>query len=102
MAAELRRIRLKYSADSEATLLADISNTGPDTILQGELVVGVAAGSEAIYTVNENGTAVVIPSIASRPEAVSGSDRVTNIISLTQAEYNAIVTKDPTTLYLIV
>lgn len=33
---------------------------------------------------------------------ISGADRVTNIVSLTQAEYDAIGSKSSTTLYLIV
>ena len=37
----------------------------------------------------------------SDPTGVSGADQITNIISLTQAEYNAIGTKSATTLYVI-
>jgi len=101
MAAELRRIRLKYSEDPESTLLSDISSTGPDTILPGELVVGIDAGSEAIYTVNNNGDAVVIPSIASRTNNITGETRIKNIVSLTAAEYTALTVKDAATLYIV-
>lgn len=101
MAAELRRIRLKYSSDSEATLLSDISDTGPNTILLGELVVGTAPGSEGLYTVNDNGDAVAIPSIASRTNAITGEDRIRNIVSLTEAEYAAL-TPDASTLYIVI
>lgn len=101
MAAELRRIRLKYSSDSEATLLSDISDTGPDTILLGEVVVGTSPGSEALYTVNNNGEAVVIPSIASRTNAITGEDRIRNVVSLTEAEYSAL-TPDASTLYIVI
>jgi hypothetical protein len=32
---------------------------------------------------------------------ITGADQVTNIVSLTQAEYDAIVTPDESTLYII-
>lgn len=38
----------------------------------------------------------------SDPSAVTGADSITNIMSLTQLEYDAIVTPDPSTLYVIV
>lgn len=37
----------------------------------------------------------------SDPSGVTGADQITNIISLTQAEYDAIQTPGPTTLYVI-
>lgn len=102
MATYLDRIRLKYSADSEATLLADISSSGENTILLGELVVGVTPGQEALYTVNSSGQAVVIPSIASRTNGITGETRVKNIVSLTEAEYVALAVKDPATIYVVI
>lgn len=101
MATYLDRIRLKYSSDSEATLLADISNTGPNTILLGEVVVGTAPGSEGLYTVNDSGDSVVIPSIASRTNGITGETRIKNIVSLTTAEYLALAVKDSATLYIV-
>lgn len=41
------------------------------------------------------------PVVRSDTTGVTGADVVTNIISLTQAEYNAIVTPDPATFYVI-
>ena len=38
----------------------------------------------------------------SNVNGVPGADAITNIISLTQAEYDAIQTKSPTTLYVII
>jgi hypothetical protein len=40
--------------------------------------------------------------VQSDPTGVTGADAITNIISLTQAEYDAIVSPDATTLYVIV
>lgn len=39
--------------------------------------------------------------VKSDPTGVTGADTVTNVISLTQAEYDAIVTPDAATLYVI-
>jgi hypothetical protein len=40
--------------------------------------------------------------VPSDPTGVTGADAITNIMSLTQAEYDAIVTPDAATLYVIV
>lgn len=40
--------------------------------------------------------------ISSNVTGVTGADRITNIISLTQAEYDAIAVKSNTTQYIIV
>jgi hypothetical protein len=39
--------------------------------------------------------------VLSDPTGVTGANAVTNIISMTQAEYNAIGTPDAATLYLV-
>jgi hypothetical protein len=39
--------------------------------------------------------------VKSDTTGIAGADQVTNMISLTQAEYDAIVTKNPSTFYLI-
>jgi|688.fasta_scaffold27945_9 hypothetical protein len=41
------------------------------------------------------------PVVLSDPTGITGADAVTNIISLTQAEYDAIATPSATTLYVI-
>jgi hypothetical protein len=43
-----------------------------------------------------------IGAIASNVSGITGADAITNIISLTQAEYDAIGSKSATTLYVIV
>lgn len=58
---------------------------------------GIATGTTRTLTIaNRSGTNVV-----SDTSAGSGSDVVNNIVSLTQAEYNAIGSPDAATLYLI-
>jgi hypothetical protein len=42
-----------------------------------------------------------LPAVVSDPTGITGADAVTNIISLTQAEYDAIATPSATTLYVI-
>ena len=46
-----------------------------------------------------SGTAIA--GVISNPAGVSGADAITNMMSLTQAEYNAIGSPDPTTLFII-
>jgi hypothetical protein len=46
-----------------------------------------------------SGTAIA--GVISNPSGVTGADAITNIMSLTQAEYNAIGSPDPTTLFII-
>ncbi len=40
--------------------------------------------------------------VGSYTVGITGADQITNIVSLTQAEYDAIVSKSATTLYVIV
>lgn len=60
-----------------------------------------SAGTEFVNTrpVTVAFTASVV---GSDPTAVTGANSIANMISLTQAQYDAIVTKNPTTLYVIV
>lgn len=41
------------------------------------------------------------PVVVSDPTGITGADALTNMVSLTQAEYDAIVSKSATTLYVI-
>jgi len=43
----------------------------------------------------------VLQAVGSDPTGVTGATVIMNVISLTQAEYDAIVTPDPETLYVI-
>lgn len=71
------------NADSSRTVQFQLSGVSPST-------------SRTLSIPNRSGTVVV-----SDTTAGTGSDVVNNIVSLTQAEYNAIVSPDPSTLYLI-
>ena len=59
-------------------------------------LIGYTNAAAVIAALDKAGTA-----IQSDTTGVSGADRVTNIISLTQAEYDAI-TPDAATVYVIV
>jgi hypothetical protein len=47
-------------------------------------------------------TPAVIGAVATNPTNTTGADAISNIMSLTQAEYDAIVSPDAATLYVIV
>lgn len=60
----------------------------------------VAAVSDSGATVTNKVTLQAIARLFSDPSGVTGADAVTNVMSLTQAEYDAI-TPDASTLYVI-
>jgi hypothetical protein len=71
------------NADSSRTVQFNLNGVSPST-------------NQTLSIPNRSGTVVV-----SDITAGTGSDVVNNIVSLTQAEYNAIVSPDTATLYLI-
>ena len=74
-----------------------VSDNGDSTKKVALECSGISASTTRTLTVaNRSGTVVV-----SDTSAGSGSDVVNNIVSLTQAEYNAIGSPDAATLYLI-
>jgi hypothetical protein len=86
--------------------------TGNQVPRQGEVVplaggvtmTGLLTLSGAPTAPNHAATklyADTLPFLSSDPTGVTGAAAITNIISLAQADYDAIGTKDPTTLYLI-
>jgi hypothetical protein len=63
-----------------------------------------SAGKAIGYTIGsglETDTTTLKTKITSDPTGVTGADAITNIMSLTQAEYNAIGSPDAATLFLI-
>ena len=60
----------------------------------------VAAVSDSGATVTNKVTLQAIARLFSDPSGVTGADAITNVMSLTQAEYDAI-TPDSSTLYVI-
>lgn len=57
-------------------------------------------GTQAISTVTGLQTALD-GKVASNPTGITGADAITNIVSLTQAEYDAIPTKNASTFYVV-
>ncbi len=60
----------------------------------------VAAVSNSAATATNKVELVAIARLFSDPSGVTGADAITNVMSLTQAEYDAI-TPDASTLYVI-
>lgn len=84
-----------------------LATTNP--ILEGATWVNKATGEIFVCTDNTPNSNVWVGNndlaatkIGSDVTGVTGADTITNIISLTQAEYDAIVTKSASTLYVIV
>lgn len=87
-------------------------NGNPHPIPEGYKALSLVDG--VLTTVDTSGTetpiggdAVTAERVAaaggvlSNPTGITGASAVTNIVSLTQAEYDAIVTPDPSTVYII-
>lgn len=78
--------------DSEVTNLAAVKSFDPTdyaTAAQGALADTAIQPADISLVVESDVT------------GVTGADAITNVISLTQAEYDAIVTPDAATLYVI-
>jgi len=81
----------------------------PGASLVGDLTVSVAGARVRLDvvvtgTISDGNGRIVRPTYGgptSDPSGVAGADRVTNVISLTQAEYDAIGTPDASTLYVV-
>jgi hypothetical protein len=83
---------------SGSDLVAD--DLGADKLYGWDDSAGKAIG----YTIGsglETDTTTLKTKITSDPTGVTGADAITNIMSLTQAEYNAIGSPDAATLFLI-
>lgn len=59
------------------------------------------SGLEFNYNSGNNTLAINSSGIVSNTNLVPNSSGITNIVSISQANYNAIATKDPSTLYVI-
>jgi hypothetical protein len=112
-------------------VLGNASNVATSTAVTGDVTIsssGVTAiAAEVIVNANVNASAAIAgtkispnfgsqnitttgnitfgvnsaPAVKTDTTGVTGADQVTNIISLTQAEYNAIVSPDSATFYVI-
>ena len=90
--------------------LAAVATSGAYTDLSGLPTLGTASAEDvgAFATAAQGALAdsAVQPAeiadfVSSNPTGVTGADTVTNMMSLTQAEYDAIVTPNASTLYVI-
>lgn len=85
--------------------LSQISNTiggGLDVASYFNTTITPGSGLNFIYNSGNNSLSINSSGIVSNTIGVNGADPVINIISLSQAEYDAIPVKDPNTLYAIV
>ena len=89
-----------------------VEDESPDTTpfvvsASGRVGVGVTPDATVALSVDStgikfgDGTIQTTAGIISNPTGVTGADAIANIISLTQLEYDAIVTPNPSTLYII-
>lgn len=88
--------------DSTATILAgDLTGT-VNSVAVATVTSGAALGATATQP-NDNISTLTNDAdyLPSDPTGVTGADVITNIMSLTQAEYDAIATPDASTLYII-
>ena len=90
--------------------IATVATTGAYADLTGLPTLGTAAATDATdYATAAQGaladTAVQPAEIAtfveSDPTGITGADAITNIVSLTQAEYDDIATPDASTLFVV-
>lgn len=82
--------------------ICDTAFTSPSTLTRGALRdsstgsrIDFAAGGKRVFAISPD-------PVMSNTVGITGADRVANIVSLTQAEYDALATKDAATLYVIV
>lgn len=79
--------------------MAQTTFTNGSTLLTARTVINDnATDAESRMTTN---TTNIAGKVSSDPTGVTGADAVTNIMSLTQSEYDAIGTPDASTFYII-
>ena len=90
--------------------LATVATTGAYTDLTGKPTLGTAAATASTdYATAAQGTlagtavqpAAIANMVVSDTTGITGADAITNIVSLTQAEYDAL-TPDADTLYVVI
>lgn len=64
-------------------------------------VKNITAGS-GIEIINSSGSFTINATLVSNPVSISGASAITNIVQISQVNYNAILTPNPQTLYIIV
>lgn len=79
----------------------------PTKVQPGELVYG--APENKLYIGQDDGTVLVVAGqedddsnyVESNPTNIGGALQIANIVKMSQADYDALVTKDESTLYII-
>jgi len=66
------------------------------------VLVGGATGQVLVKVFVADHDTAWVTALRSDPTGIAGADAITNIVALTQAEYDAIASPDSTTLYIIV
>ena len=90
-----------YAAATHSHAIADV--TGLQSALDGKAAVSHTHGAAGITDFGAAADARIAASdkVSSNATGIAGADQITNIVSLTQAEYDAIGTKNAATLYVI-
>lgn len=91
---------VQYTFTDVATLLGGILSLDAARIATGTLA-NARIGQDSV-TQHAAAVATAANAVRSLVAGITGADAVTNIVSLTQAEYDAIGTPDVSTLYVIV
>jgi hypothetical protein len=81
--------------------LATVATTGDYDDLSNLPTLGTAAAANTGDFATAAQGDLADSAVQSDPTGVTGADAITNIISLTQAEYDAIGTPDAATLYVV-
>ena len=77
--------RLKFQVQTAGTLTTQLEIDGDSVTIPGSLAVGANSS----------------PVVKSDATGIAGADQITNMVSLTQAEYDAITLPDASTFYVI-
>jgi hypothetical protein len=91
-----------YADLSGTPSLATVATTGSYTDLTNKPTFGTAAAEDVGYFATAAQGAKADTSVQSVVTGITGADAITNMVSLTQAEYDAIVSPNASTFYVIV
>lgn len=97
MAANPNIIRLKYSSDSEASIIAAIAPGASHPISQGELVIGSENGFAKLYTLDSNNVPVAVG--GSLPNSIDGGDFDTGSYAIVQESRSPLLGVNPAMYY---
>lgn len=88
-----------------SVMIGDTSGTAQTIIVDSALEFpGAGTANVTINAVGltfSDGTQQTTAGVPSNPAGITGATAITNIVKISQSDYNALATKDPTTLYII-